>query len=51
MTYSERRQLAARRLAAMADGRNPYVQGTAPHPTNQRSEDSAVDRGLTEWWA
>ena len=50
MTKSERRQLAARRLAAVADGRNPYAQGTAQRPTHERSEDSAVDRGLIAWW-
>ena len=55
MTYTERRALAAARLAALAEGRNPYAtqadQAEQAEPLNQRAADAAVDRGLTQWWA
>ena len=52
MNYQERRALAAQRLAKLAKGENPYAQQTEQaEPLNQRAADSAVDRGLTQWWA
>lgn len=49
MTYAERRALAAKRLA------NPElyserVEHQQQQLTSQRSADSAIDRGLVQWW-
>ena len=52
MNYQERRALAAERLNKLAKGENPYTQQTEQaKPRNQRAADSAIDRGLTQWWA
>ena len=49
MTYQERKALAAQRLAKLAQGEWPYKTEQA-EPLNQRAADSAVDRGLAQWW-